>query len=165
MDIERMKKINSMIPELKRQGFAVNSADAALQSDQIFRNQDEYSVIQDTANVLTTPTSTANPLPPPTPVAQSPESIAQVKAMEHKLGAMEERLSILMDKMNEMISVITELEKFRDHVKSTQPRETQQTIPTPKKEEKAEQKEGHVRSGNYTSADVDIHKMFYYGNK
>ena len=49
MDIERMKKINQMIPELKKQGFAQFSSDAAVQSDQMFRNLQGDDIISRTA--------------------------------------------------------------------------------------------------------------------
>lgn len=167
MDLERMKKINSMIPELKKQGFAKDNSEAALQSDALFRNQEEgESVIQSTSHVV------GERPAEPAPLEQAPEAtastavntqvVAQVGALEQKVASLENDINAIIEKMNEMIQAITTLEKGVASAPQQGPRETQQTI-APKAQEKKQ--ENHVRSGDYTSSDVDINKIFYYGNK
>jgi len=168
MDIERMKKINSMIPELKKQGFAKNNREAAIQSDAIFKHDDKPSVIEETSNVYgetAAPQQEAKNQPEPAvePVSStsSPELLAKVGALEEKVGNLENDVTAIIEKLNEMIGVISELEQAKGQIPSgeAQPKETQKKIAEPEK------KEPHARSGNYTSADVDINKIFYYGNK
>lgn len=177
MDIERMKKINQMIPELKKQGFAVNSSEAAVQSDQIFRNAQGDDIITRSAHaepaIHDAPSTSLDDHPTmekAPEVSESgsvvgavhPDMLLQVQKLEDRMSTVESQIDNVIAKMNEMIMVITKLEKSAEGgAMSSAPKETQQKI-APKGESKTQP---HARSGNYTSTDVDINKIFYYGNK
>jgi len=171
MDLERMKKINQMIPELKKQGFAATSNEAAMQSDQLYRNLQNDDIITRTANLPTPDQNSTAPAveTPDTGVAGSvvggaaPEVMATVSALEGRVEALEGQLDQVISKMNEMIQVITHLEEGGKASADAPKEEVQQKIS--KKQSSEEKKEPHARSGNYTSSDVDINKIFYYGNK
>ena len=90
--------------------------------------------------------------------AQNNEAMEKISALEQKVGSIENDMSAIIEKMNEMIGAIMKLEKSTS---GQVPKETQQKIV----KEEPKKQEGHVRSGNYTSTDVDINKIFYYGNK
>jgi len=148
-DIENIKKMNKMIPELKKHGFADSSDEAAEQSAQIYQNR----FIEETKDEIAK--------------KHEPQSAKDVVSFDHlerlkgivngRLNDMEAKLSTVTAKMNEMVKMINKLETLQGSTAVKDEPSQRQTVI---KDEKPS-----PRSGDYTSSDVEIEKIFYFGNK
>jgi len=79
--------------------------------------------------------------------------------MSQRLNTLEAQVSTVTAKMNEMIKMINKLEKLQGSTPvQAEPTQRQTVI-------KEEPKKVNPRSGNFESKDVEIDKIFYFGNK
>ena len=147
-DIERIKKINNMAAELKKHRLATSYEDAAQQSEQIFSATPGVPQPEER-------------IPEPVSNAIGNEQFERYKTEVNKrLATTESQLSTVIEKMNEMIATINKLES---ELLITEKQTEKQTTIT--KEETPKETVAQPRSGEYTSNDVDINKIFYFGNK
>jgi len=139
-DVERLKKMNQMIPELKKYGFATFNDDALQVSQEIMKE-----VI---------------PVAPQESPAMERHFDMFKQQMNQKCAIMETNLKNVMSKMNEMIKTINELEK---KPKPIVPSNDVPRSPEPKKSDK----KGGVaqKDQNLEPGDVDISGVFYCGTK
>ena len=70
----------------------------------------------------------------------------------------EQEFSLLRSAMNSLAQEVQMLKDQLSKFSDAQPKERQEA-------RKTETKEAHPRHGNFSSEDVDIQKMFYFGNK
>ena len=139
-DVERLKKMNQMIPELKKYGFATFNDDASQVSQEIMKE-----VI---------------PVAPLESPAMERHFDMFKQQMNQRCATMETNLKNVMSKMNEMIKTINELEK---KPKPIVPSNDVPRSPEPKKSDK---KGGVVQKNqNLEPGDVDISGVFYCGTK
>ena|SRR3989338_3084042 len=149
MDVERLQRINALAGELKKQNFALSSDDAYRQAEGVYAEGNGAQVV-----------------------------VEEVSHVQHSDGALSLRKFELMIELNNkkyeaefalyrnaINQLAAELEAVRSEL-----RQRSQEAQVPKQKEKqaelkSEVKEAHPRQGNFTPSDVDIQKMFYFGNK
>lgn len=159
-DIERLKKMNQMIPELKKYGFATFNDEAAQLSQDYLKEE--------------------IPVAPPKVSQKSSEDSALATNFEKFKGHVNQRLVVVegnvqqvIEKMNEIIKSINALEKkskaFTPSNEVPRSAEPQQEVPQSQQQkkdsEKSQQSQGQSRSGDYEPGDIDIGEVFYSGNK
>lgn len=148
MDVEKLKKMNELSKELKRHGVAADTAEAFAKAGEIVRDNTVGDLI-----------------------SKSVPSERQKECFDSQYQIMLERqnrqLAQEICSIKEKISLIQEeIEK----IKQAKPVQPMQAIQQPKQEtqtkfpQKAESKE-HPRQGGYTSEDVAVDKIFYFGKK
>jgi membrane-bound lytic murein transglycosylase MltF len=147
MDVFKLQKINALASDLKKHNFAVSSEDAYQQAEQVFAEQ-EAPVVAEVQHV----------------VVQKVDSLAErrfelILEQNNKKYVQEIHLlrSALGSLAQELESVKSEIRRLHEQAPS-KPKEKQEPL-------KTEVKEDHPRQGKFTSADVDIQKMFYFGAK
>lgn len=152
-DIEQLKKMNKMIPELKKHGFAASSDEAVTQSGQIYKNR----FVEETKEKVSQKFEDS-----PKEDNVGEDKLERFKNFTNqRFNQIEANISTVTAKMNEMIKIINKLEKLQDSTPVKEDPSVRQTKIKP--EDKKE--DGNPRSGNYNSKDVEIDKIFYFGNK
>lgn len=168
-DIEKLKKIANLSKELKRHGFAASSDEAIRKSEEIYQEK------------ILAPYGMQDAIPKPAQGGSNMEDFESYKrATQTQMKEMQDSLAQVVGKMNEIIKAINDLEQGQKNaVRTNAPsqrapepaRFTQEQMRstddgsrtiTPKPEKGSE---SNQRAGNYTPADVQIDKIFYYGNK
>lgn len=152
MNFNDVQKMNALASELRKNNFAGSSVDAFQQAQDIVKVRHElnsqglisreHSAVQD-------------------PAALFEKRFQLILDMNNK--KYEQEFALLRSALNqlssELSSVRSELQKARSVVSEVpKQKEVQQPL-------KTEVKESHPRQGNFTSSDVDIQKMFYFGSK
>jgi len=139
-DVERLKKMNQMIPELKKYGFATFNDEASQVSQEIMKEE--------------------IPVAPPESPAMERHFEMFKQQVNQRCATMEANLKNVMSKMNEMIKTINELEK---KPKPIVPSNDVPRSPEPKKSDK----KGGIaqKDQNLEPGDVDISGVFYCGTK
>ena len=168
---ERMRRLNELTKELKQRGFADSSFDAINQARQIY-GDDELS-----ENVKHGLTKNAN-FEKTINGEEIKMSEADVINMNKKIEQMNKNVDTLTGKLNEIIKAINDMDARINALKNAQPRVVERIVerePRPEAHQEAKQEstaeeekpkgEYNERVGNFKSSDVQIEKMFYYGNK
>ncbi len=150
--LDKLKKINAMANELKKHKFAETNDEAAKLAEDFFTNKKEIpeepkSVKIEEADEMT---------------IQKFELIMEMqnKKIKEELQVQKATINLLNKKIEELTS---EVEKLKGKALSS-------PIQFEKKEQEvqanlAQSKKENPRSGDYSSDDVDLKKMFYFGNK
>ncbi len=149
MDLEQLRKINTLSHELKRHNMASSSTDAYTQAQQIVQVIPKPA----TASCETIVVEAA----PAAPIAERQFQLE----LERVHKAVAEEVEVLRTAINQIIAEVNALREDLGKVQSAQP-------PKPKEKQvelKTETKEAHPRQGNFQPGDVDIQKMFYFGTK
>lgn len=156
-DIEKLKKIAKLSQEMRKHGFATYHDEAVKAAEAVYK---------DTIATADTPEQRHAAL------QESKRSMATTnpdfeKQISQRLNDIEANLSSVIGKMNEMIKEINTLQQGGGSRAAPReaPREKETQKPLPAPEQKPAAQEPHARSGNYTPQDVQIDKIFYYGNK
>jgi hypothetical protein len=150
MDLEQLKKINTLSHELKRYGMAESSTDAFQQAQQLVTVTAKPNASNAQETVVVEAASMA-------PIAERQFALE----LERVQKALEDELEALRNAINQIISEVNLLREDFSKLQSVQP-------PKPKEKQvelKTETKELHPRQGNFQPGDVDIQKMFYFGTK
>ena len=155
-DVEKLKKIAKLSQEMRKHGFATHADDAVQAAQAIYKGtianeptpEQKHQALQEKKTMA----------------GSTPEFEAFSKQTSQRLGEIETNLSTLISKMNEIIKEINELQKAGAR-SSAAPREREVQAALPKQESKPASAEPHARSGSYTPQDVQIDKIFYFGNK
>ncbi len=149
MDLEQLRKINTLSHELKRHHMADSSTEAYTQAQQIVQ------IIPKPA-----PQSQETVLVQEAPVEPIAARQFQIE-LDRVQKAVTEELDLVRNAVNQ---IITEVNALRDEVTKLQSAQP----PKPKEKQaelKTEAKEAHPRQGNFQPGDVDIQKVFYFGTK
>ena len=160
-DIEKLKKIAKLSQEMRKHGFANYSDDAVKAAGAVYDgNIADAQTPEQRHQALRESKST---------MANQPNDYeAFAKQTSQRLTEIETSVSTVIQKMNEMIKEINTLQKGGGASAPTSPpreRETQAPLPKPEPKPAPAHTEPHARSGNYSSQDVQIDKIFYFGNK
>ncbi len=158
VELDKLKKINELANELKKHKFAATNDEAAKLAEDFYTQkkdipEEPISEKIEKADELT---------------IKKFELIMEIqhKQLKSELETQKATMILLHKKIEELkievetlkgkaLSSPIQFEKKKDEP------EVQASLSKPKKEEKKE----NPRSGDYTSEDVDIQKMFYFGNK
>ena len=145
MDIFKTQKINALASELKKHNFADSSEDAFQQAEQVLKE----SPVQQAA-VEEKPVSSV-----------SSDHLAETKLklmldMNNKKYSQE--ISLLRSALGTLAQEVEGLKSQLVKLSEQVPKEKQVPL-------KTEPKVPHPRQGNVTPDDVDLRKMFYFGNK
>lgn len=144
MNVDNLQKINALASELKKHQFVTSNEDAYKHAEDMYEHGKPL------------PESPEDTIPQSTnPDALTERKMQLLLDMNNK--KYEEELSILRNGMERLYKELTEL---REQIKK-------QNTPPPKAQQelKTEPKTSHPKRGEYSSSDVDIQKMFYFGTK
>ena len=166
-DVEKMKKVNFLMRELRRTGMASSSDDAYNQAQEVFQpkqvEQDNGTVVLEEAPAQEQQETFAEPAP-----AEQSDYLAQKqfeilleqnnKKYDTELDSLRSALDTLQAQFNQLQTEFHQLveDRARKIVKVVE--EKQETI-------KTEPQTVHPRRGNFNSNDVPIDKFFYFGKK
>lgn len=145
MNVEEVQRMNAMASELRKHNFASSSDDAYQQAKQMFVPQEQVVLpkpkLIEENNVL---------------LEKKFEMLMQMnnKKYEQEISMLRSAFTALA---NEFEVLRAQLSRVQEQAPQ-KPKERQEPL-------KTETKEAHPRQGNFTSADVNIEKMFYFGNK
>jgi uncharacterized protein Yka (UPF0111/DUF47 family) len=154
-DIDKIRKINEMSATLKQHGFASSSDDAASKAQEVFKEK-----IADVEKGGAEKMAENNP-----DIAKIERNFDVFKATTHKqITSLKEDLHSVMEKMNQMIKVINELEKLKEDVTTIDEGGEKQKRLAPKIVKKP-RKQKNQRTGDVEPGDVDLSETFYYGTK
>jgi hypothetical protein len=149
MDLDQLRKINTLSNELKRHGMANSSTDAYSQAEQIITITPKKTASEQETVVLEVPAQDA-----------LAERQAQME-IDRLKKAFNDELEVFRNTINQIISEVNSLREDLARVQSVQPPKQKEK----QAELKTEVKETHPRQGNFQPGDVDIQKMFYFGTK
>ncbi|VVB80946.1 Uncharacterised protein [uncultured archaeon] len=146
MDVFKLQKINSLAKELRSHNFADSSDSAFQQAEQVFEPSVQQVVVEE------------KPVIAPRIDVLSERKFEMLleqnnKRYEQEIGLLRSALGTLA---NEIECLKSELKKMSEQ--NPKPKEHQEPL-------KTEVKPEHPRQGKFTSSDVDIQKMFYFGAK
>lgn len=168
MDVNKLQKINMLASELKKHSGA-STIEAAQQAQEVFQAQQMPNAQNAQPQTASQPqTMKANQ--PAAQQSQEPDMLAQ-KQFEFLLSRVtkkyDEQLELFRNGINTLATELESVKAKLSKLQSIQPKEVQVPLkkPEPKKETAPAKKEAHPRQGNFSSTDVDIQKMFYFGSK
>lgn len=156
-DIEKLKKLNKMIPEMKKHGFADTFDEAARKTEEIFATK----FIQKQQD------KTEQPV-----VEKKDEShFDELKQQfETRIANMESNVSSAISKLNEIVKAINDIEqklvqpaevKAREDIE-VKPAEVQTNIV---KADAGKPSEADPKNGDFTPDNIDIRKYFNFSSK
>jgi len=149
MDMEQLRKINTLSNELKRHHMAESSMDAYSQAQSIVQVIPKTALASNDGAVVMQE-AVADPL-----VARQMD--LEIQRIQKGFS---EELEVMRNAMNQIILEVNSLREDLSKAQEAQP---------PKQKEKqvelkTEEKVPHARVGHFQPGDVDIQKMFYFGN-
>ncbi len=171
-DIEKLKKVNKLIPEMRRFGFAKTSDEAVKKTEEIFSTEipDGFkSALGEGAPEKDAVAST---------VVEG-SSFERLRAcFEERLAGVESSVSNIIAKMNEIIKTVNDFEQRlaqrttlktasqagveNNVVEKKEVGETQTVIVEPEAEPK---KESNPKNGEFTPESIDIRHYFNFSNR
>ena len=148
MDVVKLQKMNALASELRKHNFASSSDDAFHQAEEVIEHK---------------------------PVQEESHSVVAPKVEKHD-ALYEKRFELLLEQQRSkyeqelglLRSALGVLSKEVEGLKVSLSKVHEQAPPKPKESQKplkTEVKEDHPRQGKFSPSDVDIQKMFYFGNK
>jgi hypothetical protein len=151
MDVEKLRKINMLSHELQKHGMADSSTDAYAQAQQMVQVIPKQTV---SAAAQESVVLEAAPVAEPLAARQFQMEIEKIQK------GFSDELDVMRSAINQIISEVNALREDLSKAQTAQP---------PKQKEKQVElktapKESHPRQGDWKPGDVDIQKMFYYGN-
>lgn len=166
VNVDQLQKINALASELRKYNFADSSQDAAKQAEQLYWGQANKANEMQHSEITQKPAEQMQEMP------KQPQVNDELmrKQMEILLDLQNKKnyqeFALLRSAINQLSS---ELEAMRTQMQKLvvqeRPKEEQKELPRPVKEAPAEKKQDHPRQGSFSSSDVDIQKMFYFGNQ
>lgn len=152
MDVEKLKKINQLSKEFKKHGMAME--DAIREAGDTIHEPEIKEFLQKSKEQID---STKNP-------SSAEQYIVLLERNNRKI--MEEVQNV----KEEIKKIMNEFAEIKKQLQEPPAKTIREEIPQQKKTEKQTQlkqkkKQSNPRQGDYTSDDVSIEKMFYFGNK
>ncbi len=149
-DIDKIRKINKMSAALKQHGFAATSDDAATKAQDVFKEK--------IADVEKSEVKMADDKD----IAKLERNFEVFKSTTHQqLSSLKEDIHGVIEKMNQIIKVINELEKLKESVTTIDEGNEKQRRLAPKVVKKPK----NQRTGDIEPGDVDLSETFYYGTR
>lgn len=139
-DIEKLKKLNKLIPEMKKFGFAETFDEAARKTEEFFA-----------ADV---------PLPSSSSAIQ-PRETAKAADVDARFNGIEASIAGITQKINEIIKFLNDVEeKLKHPVQHAEkaPVEVQSKI-------MSEPKQEHPKNGEFTPDNIDIREYFNFSSR
>lgn len=161
MDVEKLKKINQLSVEFKKHGMAISHDEAFAKASAVVRDDELKDVL---AQASTTAASSETPARPNQATSQGFDNQYQVllerqnRQLVQEIIALKETVAMLKSDVEQLKSNAAR----QVMMQQAQPKQEKQSVLHEKKESSAQ---SHPKQGNYTSEDVAIDKMFYYGKK
>lgn len=155
MDLEQLKRINTLSHELIKHGFTQSSEEAYNQAEKAIRLAPKTQVaVQEQSTEV------------PTAASALAERKFQVE-LERVTKQVNQELNVFRDSVNNIITELNSLKEEVGKLKTTQPpkKKEKQISFGPEQKTIQQPKEKHPKQGGFDSQDVDINKMFYFGNK
>ena len=144
MDVEKLQKINALANELKKHNFAAGNDEAFKQAESVYDPKQQEKKPMQTTKI---------------------EDSLSEKRFEIMLQMNNKRydneISMLKSALRQLAEEFTQM-KQKIHERPAQRQEPPKPV---QKELKTEPKQDHPKQGKFTSDDVDIQKMFYFGTK
>jgi hypothetical protein len=163
MDIEKTKKINELVAELKKHKMLEGSDDALTKAEEMVNRSGDESL---------------SSAPTARPEAHSNAGFETIlkehaKVMKEELDLLRKGLLSINDEVQELREKMTEMERNMAQLKRAEPKvekpaeapEAEPKEETPAPAEKEKSGESHPRQGNFNEDDVSIEKIFYAGKK
>jgi outer membrane biosynthesis protein TonB len=164
-DIASIQKINNMSQELKRFGFADDRQSSIEQASNILLNDEE----QQASQILHQGSS----------VEEIQNKFVRYKdANDSRVQKLNNHIDELKQEMQQILSVVSAIQSRRESAPQQKPQpspQPEQHVEPPRQERSPEEKEEsrvqteekpyYEKQGLFTSNDVQIDKIFYYGNK
>ena len=156
--IEDIQKVNALAQELLKAGMATDRADAVVRAEQMLSK----NVVNRQQTVSSTNT-----------IEVSKDTEYYKKLVEKAKEEMTAELNLFRNKMNEIISEINEIKKQMNTVATSRSASdaglnsdcsVKETFKQDKQTE-LKKPEPHPKRGEWTSNDVAVEKMFYFGHK
>ena len=155
MDVDEVKKVNELSKELQKHGIVDDSQDGLSEAQKIVQVQEPPE-----------PGPMRPPLQEPEEPAQEMDALTQ-KKIELIMQMSTKKLRQEVNTLKEQITALAqELSQVKTEVGSLRLKEVREEAQEPVKEspkvtEKSEKE--HPRHGKYSSDDVDLKKVFYFG--
>ncbi len=184
MDIERLKKLNSLAGELKHQGIAHNHEDAAFLAVSMVGEQEEQCLsdmhINDDQSLVVRELIKVKPIKPQEEgVKQSAGGMLDIMTKEDMQQILQSfatqivsEFNSLQEKIEQNNAQINQLVQKISALQSSTQKQVQEQVPVqrtlhaqPTQPVVAEPAAANPRTGNFATDDVSIDKMFYFGNK
>jgi glutamine synthetase adenylyltransferase len=151
--IDKIRKINEMSATLRQHGFAASSDDAASKAQDVFKEK--------IADVEKSEVKMADDKD----IAKLERNFEVFKSTTHKqLSSLREDVHSVIEKMNQIIKAINELEKLKDSVTTIDEGKEKQKRLAPKIVKKPKEQKNQ-RTGDMKPGDVDLSETFYYGTR
>lgn len=150
MNVEQLQKINQLATELKKHNLSINTEEAVQQAEETYghgQQAAERQPIQETVS------------------QRAPDLLEQRRfeiLLQNHTRRYEEQFEIYRNAINKLAEELEIVKTKLTALTANQPKERQESLPQTKSEVK---KEPHPKQGGFSSSDVDIQKMFYFGNK
>ena len=169
-DIDRIEKINAMTEELKKFGFLDDSRDAVQGAKSLLMSNEE----QTESKIFTSEGQV---------VVELSNSFKRFKDMTTaRMHEMTRTITSLQDQLMDITGTLSSLQPRREPLRADpspsfeaprqeEPRPQEISKPEPiepvkqEVQERSEEKPYYEKQGHFTSADVQIEDIFYYGNK
>ena len=169
MELGKLQKINALASELKKHNFASANDDAVKLAEQFYEEKIKKNPVQEPQE------EKISEIPEETTIIKEEIKEMDENKFELLLEIAEKKLIQEMDIQRSTINLLnTKIENLKQEVDQLKQKALSSPISfdtkTQEKEVQAnlqtkEEKKDSPRSGKYSSKDVDINKMFYYGNK
>jgi hypothetical protein len=164
MDVEKLKKINQLSVEFKKHGMATSHDDAFAKASAVVRDDELKDVLAQTNTATGTGTSTETSERPSQAASPGFDTQYQVLLERQNRQLVQEIIAL-----KETVALLkADVEQLKSNaarpmiMQQAQPKQEKQAVLHEKKESS---EKPHPKQGNYTSEDVAIEKMFYYGKK
>lgn len=152
MDVTKLQKANKMSKELQKHGIAADSQEGYDQAQEMLKS--EKLKTNEVEKVAEESNDTLNRIERNFDMFK--------KGTDERLNSMQSTVSDIVSKMNEMIKIVNEVEKLKDHI-------TSESGPIPKAKQKKlkDTKEApkNEKRGDYEPGDVDVTEVFNFANK
>ncbi|MEK6921297.1 MAG: hypothetical protein AABX82_05410 [Nanoarchaeota archaeon] len=187
MDIERLKKLNSLAGELKHQGIAHDHEDAAFLAVSMVGEEEEQCLsdmhINDDQSLVVREIIKAKPVKPREEcIKQSAEGTLDVQQYMKQSMTKEDVQQILQSFASQIVSEFNSLQEKIEQsnaqinqlvqkinaLQSSTLKQVQEQVPVQRTlhaQPVAAEQAANPRTGNFAAEDVSIDKMFYYGTK
>lgn len=172
---EKIRKMGEISKQLKQHGLVSDTFDAQKEAEKIMGRNNEFYVSQEDMKKIQEKNEIEKKAHKESSNSEEEKTIVNsniVQNLTNKVNMMESMMNLMRDKMNEIITKINELETKTNY----QPKQEVQSklnysessketkiAEEPAKEDKA-QLNKDVK-GEYTTEDVSVDKMFYFGKK
>lgn len=157
MNVDKLQKINALASELRKYNFANSSEDAFQQAEQTIRPGQPVQEAEVAAEPVQEARQERN-------VQVQEDGLVQKQVeilLEQQGRKQQQEVALLRAAVNQLSAEVdgmkAQMQKLAEQ-EPPKPREKQVELPK-------EDKEDHPRQGKFTSSDVDIQKMFYFGNQ